>query len=90
MLKFNFCLFIEQVNLSTVKRCVLFSYNPITKLIDMRHFSVTVSPVGLNRNVKKVVIGKVPNLARCEDIADFVEMYVISNICFECQANVLY
>lgn len=62
--------------MSTVKRCVLFSYNPVTKLIDLRHFSVTVSPVGLNRGVKKVRIGKVPNLARCEDIADFVTKYV--------------
>lgn len=69
---FPFFVFIQQVNLSTVKRCVLFSYNSVTQLIDMRHFSVTVTPVGLNRSVKKVVIGKVPNLAKCEDIADFV------------------
>lgn len=39
----------------------------------MRHYSVTVVPVGLNRSVKKVIMGKVPNLAKCEDIADFIE-----------------
>lgn len=60
------------VNLSTIKRCVLFSYNPVTNLIDMRHFSITVVPVGLNRCVKKVIMGKVPNLNKCEDIADFI------------------
>lgn len=60
------------VNLSTIKRCVLFSYNPVTKLIDMRHFAVTVAPVGLNRSIKKVALGKVPNLAKCDDIADFI------------------
>lgn len=60
------------VNLSTIKRCVLFSYDPVSNLIDMRHFSITVVPVGLNRCVKKVIMGKVPNLNKCEDIADFI------------------
>lgn len=63
---------LASVNLSTIKRCVLFSFNPVTKLIDMRHFAVTVTPVGLNRSVKKVILGKVPNLANCDDISDFV------------------
>lgn len=63
---------LANVNLSTIKRCVLFSYNPLTKLIDMRHYAVTVAPVGLNRSVKKVALGKVPNLSKCEDIADFI------------------
>ncbi|XP_055325773.1 protein Peter pan-like [Sitodiplosis mosellana] len=61
------------VNLSTIKRCVLFSYNSVTNLVDMRHYSVSVVPVGLNRSVKKVIMGKVPNLSKCEDIADFIE-----------------
>lgn len=60
------------VQLSTIKRCVLISYNPVTELIDVRHFAVTVAPVGLSRNIKKVVMGKIPNLAKCEDIADFL------------------
>lgn len=45
----------------------------MTQLIDMRHYAVVVAPVGLNRSVKKVIMGKVPNLSKCEDIADFVE-----------------
>lgn len=60
------------VQLSTIKRCVLISYNPVTELIDVRHYAVTVAPIGLSRNVKKVVMGKIPNLGRCEDIADFL------------------
>lgn len=63
---------LANVNLSTIKRCVLFSYNSITNLIDMRHYAVTVVPIGLNRSVKKVIMGKVPNLSKCEDIADFI------------------
>lgn len=61
------------VNLTSIKRCVLFSYNPVTNLVDMRHYSVSVVPVGLNRSVKKIIMGKVPNLAKCENIADFIE-----------------
>lgn len=61
------------INLTSIKRCVLFSYNSVTNLIDMRHYSVSVVPVGLNRSVKKIIMGKVPNLSKCEDIADFIE-----------------
>jgi len=60
------------VNLSNIKRCVLISYNPVTQLLDFRHYTVTVAPVGLSRGVKKVVIGKVPNLGKCDDISDFL------------------
>lgn len=38
----------------------------------MRHYSIVVVPVGLSRSVKKVVLGKIPNLSRCNDIADFI------------------
>lgn len=47
-------------------------HNSVTKIIDMRHFSVNVTPVGLNRSVKEVIVYNVPNLAKCEDISDFV------------------
>lgn len=60
------------MELSTIKRCVLYSYNPITKLIDVRHFVVTVVPIELNRGVKKVVLGNIPNLSKYDDISEFV------------------
>lgn len=63
---------LANVNLSTIKRCVLFSYNAVTNLVDMRHYAVSCVPVGLNRSVKKIILGKVPNLSKCEDIADFI------------------
>lgn len=61
------------VKLSTIRRCVLFSYNPTTKLIDFRHFAIRVQPVGVSKGIKKIISGKIPNLAKCEDIADFIE-----------------
>ncbi|XP_053667768.1 protein Peter pan [Anopheles marshallii] len=64
---------LSKIKLSTLKRCVLLSYNPVSKLIDLRHYSITVVPVNLNRGVKKLVTRNIPNLGRFEDIADFVE-----------------
>ncbi|XP_019544818.1 protein Peter pan [Aedes albopictus] len=64
---------LSTVKLSSLKRCVLLSYNPVSKLIDLRHYSVTVVPVNLNKGVKKVVTRNIPNMSKFEDIADFVE-----------------
>ncbi|XP_059609900.1 protein Peter pan [Phlebotomus argentipes] len=64
---------VSTVKLARIRRCVLFSYNPTSKLIDVRHFAIRVLPVGVSRSVKKLITGKIPNLAKCEDIADFIE-----------------
>lgn len=48
------------------------NYNPTTKLIDFRHYVIKLMPVGISKGVKKVVQGKVPNLSKCEDIAEFL------------------
>lgn len=64
---------LSTVKLSSLKRCVLLSYNPVSKLIDLRHYSVTVVPVNLNKGVKKVVTRNIPNMSKFEDISDFVE-----------------
>lgn len=48
------------------------NYNTATKTIDFRHYNVKVVPVGISKGVKKVVQGKVPNLAKCNDISEFL------------------
>ncbi|KAL9888729.1 protein Peter pan-like [Glossina fuscipes fuscipes] len=63
---------ITQTDIATIRRCLLFSYNPQNNLIDVRHYSIQVVPVGLTRGVKKLIMGQIPNLAKCEDIADFI------------------
>ncbi|KAM7361833.1 brix domain-containing protein peter pan [Cochliomyia hominivorax] len=63
---------LAEVNIATIRRCVLFSYNPQTSLVEMRHYSIQVVPVGLTKGVKKLVLGKIPNLSKCEDISDFI------------------
>lgn len=61
-----------QVDLNSIRRCVLMNYNPTTKLIDFRHYYIKVVPVGLSKGVKKVIQGKVPNLAKCNDISELL------------------
>ncbi|EEZ98288.1 protein Peter pan [Tribolium castaneum] len=63
---------LTNVDLNNVRRCVLLNYNPTTKLIDFRHYTIKVIPVGISKGVKKVVQGKVPNLAKCGDISEFL------------------
>lgn len=72
---FNISYRLFQIKLKTIRRCVLLNYNPDTKLVDFRHYYVKMSPVGLTRGTKKIVQGKVPNLSRCADMAEFFEKY---------------
>lgn len=60
------------IKLSSIRRCVLFSYNPVTNLVDMRHYAIALVPVGVNKGVKKIVQRKVPDMSKLEDISDFV------------------
>ncbi|XP_014208965.1 protein Peter pan [Copidosoma floridanum] len=66
------------VNLSNLRRCVCLNYNPDTKQIDFRHYAIKIVPVGLSRNVKKLVQAKVPDLSRCQDFSDFMTKPTLS------------
>ncbi|NXN70823.1 SSF1 protein, partial [Himantopus himantopus] len=61
-----------QVNLNSIKRCLLISYNTETQLLDFRHYSVKVVPVGVNKAVKKLLQEKFPNMSRLEDISELL------------------
>lgn len=63
---------LRTVQLATIRRCVLLSYNPVTKLIDLRHYVVRVVPVGISKGVKKVISGKIPDLSKCTDISEML------------------
>ncbi|KAL0831782.1 hypothetical protein ABMA28_001320 [Loxostege sticticalis] len=64
---------ITTVKLKNIRRCVLMNYNPSTKLIDLRHYVIRATPVGLNKGTKKMVQGKIPNLNRCRDMSEFFD-----------------
>ena len=62
----------NKVKVNSIRRCVLLNYNRETKMIDFRHYTIKLMPVGLNRGVKKIVTSRVPDLGRCGDMAEFL------------------
>lgn len=64
---------INTVKLSSCQRIVLLNYNKDTKLIDFRHYSIKLQPVGVSRRVRKFVQShKVPDLRSLQDVSDFL------------------
>ena len=63
----------HKVKVDSIRRCVLMNYNKDTKLIDFRHYTIKMMPVGINKGTKKIVTGKVPNLGKCADIGEFID-----------------
>lgn len=85
-----------QVKLSSCQRIVLLNYNKDTKLIDFRHYSIRLQPVGVSRRVRKFVQNRqVPDLRNLKDVSEFLTRYAmialfpwIKAIC-ECQLQLL-
>ncbi|XVF32775.1 hypothetical protein REPUB_Repub17cG0111700 [Reevesia pubescens] len=64
---------INTVKLSSCQRLVLLNYNKDTKLIDFRHYSIRLQPVGVSRRIRKFVQNhQVPDLRNLQDVSDFV------------------
>ncbi|KAJ8573036.1 hypothetical protein K7X08_009547 [Anisodus acutangulus] len=64
---------IHTVKLSSCQRIVLLNYDKETKLIDLRHYSIRLQPVGVSRRIRKFVQNhQVPDLRSLQDVSDFV------------------
>uniref|UniRef100_A0A2P2JUA0 Brix domain-containing protein n=2 Tax=Rhizophora mucronata TaxID=61149 RepID=A0A2P2JUA0_RHIMU len=64
---------INTVKLSSCQRIVLLNYNKDSKLIDFRHYSIRLQPVGVSRRIRKFVQNhQVPDLRSLQDVSDFV------------------
>ena len=63
---------VTKVKLNSIRRCVLLNYDAEKDAVELRHYTIKVVPVGLSRGVKKLVQGKVPNLGRYDDVAEFL------------------
>lgn len=64
---------VNTVKLSSCQRIVLLSYDKETKLIDFRHYSIRLQPVGVSRRIRKFVQNhEVPDLRNLQDVSDFV------------------
>ncbi|KAH9514421.1 hypothetical protein Btru_025205 [Bulinus truncatus] len=58
------------VKLNNMRRTVLVNFDPESKTVDIRHYTMKVVPTGVSKAVKKLMRTKVPNLGHHEDIAD--------------------
>ncbi|XP_078436268.1 PETER PAN-like protein, partial [Wolffia australiana] len=64
---------INTVNLAECKRIVLLNYDKETNLIDFRHYSIRLQPVGVTRRIRKFVQSHhVPDLRNLEDVSEFI------------------
>ncbi|KAF7808244.1 peter Pan-like protein [Senna tora] len=64
---------VKTVKLSSCQRIVLLNYNKDTKLINFRHYSIRLQPVGVSRRIRKFVQNHaVPDLRNLHDVSDFV------------------
>lgn len=62
---------VKTVKLNSIKRCLLLNYSADTDTIELRHYSISATPVGVNKAVKKL-LKKVPDLSRYSDISEFL------------------
>lgn len=64
---------VNTVKLATCQRVVLLSYDRETKLIEFRHYSITLQPVGVSRPLRKLVQNrKIPDLRGLGDVSEIV------------------
>jgi len=64
---------VPSFNQSECRRVVLFHRDTEQDAVHLRHFSVARRPVGLQGSIERLLHpGRLPNLARREDLADFV------------------
>lgn len=64
---------VQNIKLSECRRVLLMNMDPKTREIELRHYVVNASPVGLTKSVKKIIKGETPNLHGVKDIADWIE-----------------
>lgn len=64
---------VKTVQLSECRRVSLFHYKKDSDVVEWRHYAVRAAPVGLNRGVKKILQGKIPNLGKLEDVSEFMD-----------------
>ena len=87
LMRITFQAMFPAINVSTVKlsecrRVVLFNLveeqdeetnsNRNRQLVQVRHYAVKATPVGVHRRVRRLAQKKLPNLNKCQDISDYL------------------
>lgn len=67
---------VATVKLADCRRVVLFNVTRNDEgqdVVQVRHFAIKATPVGINKKVRRLIQTKVPNLSNVQDIADYIE-----------------
>jgi ribosome biogenesis protein SSF1/2 len=79
---------VATVKLSECRRVVLFNLieeegsgeeEGKKQIVEIRHYAVKATPVGVHRRVRRLVQTKIPNLNKVSDIADYIEGNAIAS-----------
>ena len=84
LLRITFQNMFPAINVATIKlvecrRVVLFNLTEEVgeagskQIVEMRHYAVKATPVGVNKRVRRLIQAKIPNLSKCNDVADYLE-----------------
>jgi ribosome biogenesis protein SSF1/2 len=63
---------VATVKLSECRRVVLFNLMEEEGIVELRHYAIKATPVGVDRKVRRIVQTKIPNLNKLNDIADYI------------------
>ena len=65
---------VATVRLGDCRRVVLFNYDDEKGLVEVRHFAIKATPVGVNKKVRRLIQANkaLPNLQKIRDIADYI------------------
>ncbi|KAJ3263581.1 hypothetical protein HDU77_010403 [Chytriomyces hyalinus] len=63
---------VQTMKLNDARRIVLFNLDSEKGVIEMRHYSIGVKPIGLSKSVKNLVQTNIPDLNKFEDVSDYV------------------
>ncbi|KAJ3188859.1 hypothetical protein HDU85_004573 [Gaertneriomyces sp. JEL0708] len=63
---------VQTMRLAEARRVVLFNYNSATNEIEFRHYTITVKVTGVSKSVKTLIQTDIPDLARYDDISDYI------------------
>lgn len=64
---------VEKVHLKDARRVVLFHYRKEDDKVEMRHYAIRSSNVGVSKQVKSLLKGKLPKLGDLEDVSEYID-----------------
>lgn len=71
-----------------LQRVVLFSADPATGLISLRHYTISTAPSGVKKALKGLVLRQaVPDMGGLQDVADLITKSGYGSVSARCQPS---